>query len=65
MRDHRADATWHRGHVAAPQVAHRARTRGKRPHRSTRVHADARVGCHVVGGRCMEGPRVSGPWLGV
>ena len=26
------------------QVAHRARTRGRRPHVSTRVHADARVG---------------------
>ena len=46
------------------QVAHRARTRGKRPHMSTRVHADAREGATLQGGRQMEGPRVSGPWLG-
>ena len=45
-------------------VAHRARTRGRRPRLSTQVHADARVGRHVAGGRKMEGPRVSGPWLG-
>ena len=32
------------------QVAHRARTRGRRPHVSARVHADARVGRHVAGG---------------
>ena len=35
---------------------------------STRVHADARVGRHVAGGGGgwhMDGPRVSGPWLGV
>ena len=30
------------------QVAHRARTRGRRPHGSTRVHADAREGRHVA-----------------
>ena len=31
--------------------------------RSTRVHVDARVGCHVAAeGRHMEGPRDSGPW---
>ena len=45
------------------QVAHRARTRGKRPRVSTWVHADARVGCHVTrGGQHLEVPRVSGPW---
>ena len=44
------------------QVAHRARTCGRRPRVSTRVHADARVGCHMAGGWHMEGPRVSGPW---
>ena len=33
--------------------------------RCTRVHADARVGRHVAkGGWQLEGPRVSGPWLG-
>ena len=32
---------------------------------STWVHADARVGCHVARGWPLEGPRVSGPWLGV
>ena len=37
------------------QVAHRARTRGRRPRVSTQVHADPRVGRHVtVGGRHME-----------
>ena len=45
------------------QAAHRARTRGRRPHVSTQIHADARAGRHVsMGGRHMEGPRVSGPW---
>ena len=45
------------------QAAHWARTRGRRPRVSTQVHADARVGRHVaMGGRHMEGPRVSGPW---
>ena len=45
------------------QEAHRARTRGRRPRVSTRVHVDARVGCHMASeGRHMEGPRVSGPW---
>ena len=38
------------------QVAHRAQTHGRRPHRSTRVHADAREGRHVVGGSASEGP---------
>ena len=48
------------------QVAHRVRTRGRRPRVSTQVHADAREGRHVAGGgRHMEGPRVSGPWLEV
>ena len=32
---------------------------------ATCVHADAHVGCHVAGGRHIEGSRVSGPWLGV
>ena len=31
------------------QVAHRARTRGRRPHVSMRVHADAREGHHMAG----------------
>ena len=31
---------------------------------STQVHVGTRVGSHVAGGRQMEGPRVSGPWLG-
>ena len=38
------------------QVAHRARTRGSRPSGSTRVHADARVGCHMAGGLAFGGP---------
>ena len=45
------------------QVAHRARTRGRRPRVSTGVHANACVGHHVAGGgRHLEGPQVSGPW---
>ena len=32
---------------------------------ATRVHADACVGRHVAGGPHLEGPRVSGPWLGI
>ena len=32
------------------KVMHRARTRGRRPRMSTRVHADARVRRHVAGG---------------
>ena len=32
---------------------------------STRVHVGSRVGRHVAGGRQMEGPRVSRPWLGI
>ena len=38
------------------QVAHRVRTRGRRPRVSTRVHPDPRVGCHVVGGLAYGGP---------
>ena len=38
------------------QVAHRARTRGRRPRVSMRVHADARVGHHVAGGSADGGP---------
>ena len=30
--------------------------------KATQVHADARVGRHVAGGRQVKGPRVSGPW---
>ena len=45
------------------QVAHRVRTRGRRPRVYTRDHADARVGRHVAGeDQHLEGPRVSGPW---
>ena len=45
------------------QEAHRARTCGRRPRLSTWVHADAREGRHVaMGGRHMEGSRVSGLW---
>ena len=29
---------------------------------ATGVHADARVLCHVAGGRQVKGPRASGPW---
>ena len=47
------------------QEVHRARTRGRRPRVSTRVHEGASVGRHVAGGRQMEGARVSGPWLGI
>ena len=36
--------------------AHKARTRGRRPRVSTRVHADAREGRHVAGGLASEGP---------
>ena len=38
------------------QVAHRAWTCGKRPHVSSRVHADACEGHHVAGGSAGEGP---------
>ena len=38
------------------QVAHKARTRGRRPHGSTRVHADACEGRHVARGSASEGP---------
>ena len=38
------------------QEAHRARTRGMRPRVSTRVHADAHEGRHVVGESVGEGP---------
>ena len=38
------------------KVAHKAQTRGRRPHGSTRVHADARVGRHMVGGLTIGGP---------
>ena len=41
------------------QVAHRARTRGKRPHGSTRTPV---WGAKWQGGRQVKGPRVSGPW---
>ena len=38
------------------QVVHRARTRGKRPRVSTRVHADAREGATWQEGLASEGP---------
>ena len=38
------------------QVAVRARTHGRKPHMSTRVHVDARVGCHVARGSAYGGP---------
>ena len=38
------------------QVAHRARTQGRRPCVATRVHVDDRVGCHVAGGSAFGGP---------
>ena len=44
------------------QMAHRARTRGRRPCVSTRVCADARRGATWQGGRQVKGPWVSGPW---
>ena len=37
-------------------MVHRARTRGRRPHGSTRVLADAREGHDVAGGSASEGP---------
>ena len=59
-------ATWQgRADPREAQVAHRAWTRGRQPRGSTRVHVDAHVGRHVAGGRHLEGPRVSGLWLGV
>ena len=65
-RGTRPDATRHtrpRGRAArGPREAQVVRTRGRRPHVSTRVHVDARVGRHVAGGRQVKGPRVSGPW---
>ena len=45
------------------QVVHRARTRGRRPRVSARVHADAREGATWrERGLRVKGPRVSGPW---
>ena len=38
------------GRPREAQVVHRARTRGRRPRVSTRVHADACVGCHMARG---------------
>ena len=38
------------------QMAHRARTCGRRPRVSMRVHADARVGRHVARGSAFGGP---------
>ena len=54
-------ALWPRGRAAGgpreAQVAHKARTRGKRPRVSTRDHADARVGRHMArGGSAFGGP---------
>ena len=42
-------------------VAHRARTRGRRPRLSMQTPV---WGATWQGGRLMEGPRLSGPWLG-
>ena len=42
------------------QVAHRARTRGRRPHVSTRVHADAHEGATWPEGMASEAP--TGEW---
>ena len=62
-RDHRTDATWRKGHVAGPQVAHatlKQRTgRGHVAggHACPRVHMDSRVGRHVAArGSAGEGP---------
>ena len=52
------------GGPCGAQVAHRARTHGRGqacPHGSTRTPM---WGATWQGGRQMEGPRVSGPWLG-
>ena len=59
-----ADATRHarpRGRAARAREAQGVDTWQD----ATRVHADTRVGRHVTGGRNLEGPRVSGPLLGV
>ena len=51
------DATWQScSGPCEAQVAHRARTCGRRPRVSTRDHTDARVGCHMAGGSACEGP---------
>ena len=42
--------------TGGPRKAHRARTRGKRPHVSTRVHVGARVGRQVAEGSADGGP---------
>ena len=50
--------------MAEPRVARarrrwrtgRGHARGSRPCVSRRVHADARVGCHVAGGSAFGGP---------
>ena len=48
------------------QVAHKARTLGRRPHVSTRFHADAREGHHVAGKvGSWRAHGYSGPWLGI
>ena len=47
------------------QEAHRARTRGRRPRVSTRsTGTPVRAPRGEIGLR-LEGPRVSGPWLGI
>ena len=51
---------WAAGGPREAQVAHRARTRDRRPHGYTRVHADAREGRHMAGGSAGEGP--TGKW---
>ena len=46
------------------QVAHRVRTCGNRPHVSTGPRGRPCGAPRGREGRQMEGPRVSGPWLG-
>ena len=53
-----------RGRAArGPREAQVARTRGMRPRGSTRM--PVRGATWLSGGWHLEGPRVSGPWLGV
>ena len=71
-----AELTWHtgparmrrgtQGHVAGPRgpMWGAGGAQGEDTwQEATRVHADARVGCHMADGWQVKGPQVSGPWL--
>ena len=55
--------TRHGAHEA--QVAHKARTCGRRPRVSTGPRGRPCGAPRGREGRRMEGPQVSGPWLGI